>query len=51
MIKKLKRKFHYRGKAIFLGDLDIYKVFVSNKASFSEDNYKYFIGYKIDHCV
>ena len=30
---------------IFLGDVDIEKVLVSNKISFGEKNYKYFIGY------
>ena len=30
---------------ISLGDVDIEKVLVSNKISFSEKNYKYFIGY------
>ena len=29
----------------FLGDIDIEKVLVSNKISFGEKNYKYFIGY------
>ena len=30
---------------IFLKDVDIEKVLVSNKISFGEKNYKYFIGY------
>ena len=30
---------------ISLGDVEIQKVLVSNKISFSEKNYKYFIGY------
>ena len=29
----------------FLGDVDIEKVLVSNRISFGEKNYKYFIGY------
>ena len=36
----------YRNKTpIFLKDVDIKKVLVSNKISFGEKNYKYFIGY------
>ena len=36
----------YRSKAPFiLKDVDIEKILVSNKISFSEKNYKYFIGY------
>ena len=35
----------YRPKTIFLKDVDIEKVLVSNKISFGEKNYKYFIGY------
>ena len=30
---------------ILLGDVDIEKVLVSNKLSYSEKSYKYFIGY------
>ena len=33
------------GKDIFLKDVDVEKVLVSNKISFVEKNYKYFIGY------
>ena len=29
----------------FLGDVDIEKLLVSNRISFGEKNYKYFIGY------
>ena len=46
----------YRHKApILLKDVDIEKVLVSNKISFGEKNYKYFISYlyyviiKLDH--
>ena len=36
----------YRNKIpIFLKVVDIEKVLVSNKISFDEENYKYFIGY------
>ena len=31
-----------------MGDADIEKVLVSNKSSFGEKNYKYFIGYLYD---
>ena len=39
---------------LFLGDVDIEKILVSNKISFGENNYKYFIGYlyngnKVNH--
>ena len=40
-----KRKFYRHKTPIFLGDVDIEKVLVSNKISFGEKNYKYFIGY------
>ena len=41
-----KKIFFYRHKnPIFLGDLDIEKVLLSNKISFGEKNYKYFISY------
>ena len=37
---------NYRNKTpIFLKDVDIEKVLVSNKISFGEKNYKYLIGY------
>ena len=32
-----------------MGDVDIEKVLVSNKISFGEKNYKYFIGYLYDN--
>ena len=49
-IMKLKKKTNFTAiychKApIFLKDVDIEKVLVSNKISFGEKNYKYFIGY------
>ena len=40
-----KNKFYHHKAPIFLGDVDIEKVLVSNKISFGEKNYKYFIGY------
>ena len=38
-------KFYHSKIPIFLVDVDIEKVLVSNKISFGEKNYKYFIGY------
>ena len=32
-----------------MGDVDIEKVLVSNKITFGEKNYKYFIGYLYDN--
>ena len=44
--------FYCRKTPIFLKDVDIEKVLVSNKISFDEKNYKYFIGYLYnDHKV
>ena len=40
-----KNKFYRYKTPIFLKDVDIEKVLVSNKISFGEKNYKYFIGY------
>ena len=40
-----KNKFYHHKTPIFLGDIDIEKVLVSNKTSFGEKNYKYFSGY------
>ena len=40
-----KSKFYRSKTPIFLKDVDIEKVLVSNKISFGEKNYKYFIGY------
>ena len=50
---KLKKKEFSRNKIpVYLRDLDIEKVLVSNKISFGEKNYKYFIGYLYnDHKV
>ena len=43
---KLKKKnFHQHKTPICLRDVDIEKVLVSNKISFIEKIYKYFIGY------
>ena len=44
---KLKKNFFFTIIRIlfFLGDLDIEKVLLSNKISFGEKNYKYFISY------
>ena len=38
-------KFYCHKAPIFLEDVDIEKVLVSNKISFGAKNYKYFIGY------
>ena len=43
-IEIVKNKFYFRKNPIFLKDVDIEKVLVSNKISFVEKNYKYFIG-------
>ena len=40
-----KHKFHRHQTPIFLIDLDIEKLLVSNKFFFGKKNYKYFIGY------
>ena len=40
-----KNKFYRNKTPILLKDVDIQKVLVSNKISFSEKNYKCFIGY------
>ena len=41
-------KFYQSKTPVFLKGIDIEKVLVSNKISFSEKNYKYFIGYLYD---
>ena len=47
-----KNKFYRNKTPIFLKDIDIEKVLVSNKISFGVKNYKYFIGYLYnDHQV
>ena len=38
-------KFYRYKTPIFLKDVDIEKVFLSNKICFDETNYRYFIGY------
>ena len=40
-----KNKFYRHMTPILLRDVDIEKVLVSNKISFGEKNYNYFIGY------
>ena len=40
-----KNKFYRNKIPVRLGDADIGKVLVSNKISFGEKNFKYFIGY------
>ena len=40
-----KNRFYRNKTPIFFRDVDIEKVLVSNKISFGEKNYKYFIGY------
>ena len=44
-----KNKFYHHKTPTFLGDVDIKKVLVSKKISFSEKNYKDFIGYLYDN--
>ena len=44
-IEIAKKKFYRHKTPIFWGDVDIEKVLVSNKISFGEKNYKYFLGY------
>ena len=48
-IKIEKYKFYYHKTPILLKDVDIEKVLVSNKTSFGEKNYQYFIGYLHDN--
>ena len=43
-----KHKLHRYKSPIFLKDVDINNVVVSNKISSDEKNYKYFIGYLYD---
>ena len=46
------KKFYHHKTPIFLKDVDVEKVLVSNKISFGEENYKYFIVYLYnDHKV
>ena len=42
---EIEKKIYHHKTPIFVGDLDIEKVLVSNKISFCENKYKYFIGY------
>ena len=44
-----KNKFYRHKTPIFLKDVDIEKVIVSNKISLGEKNCKYFIGYLFDN--
>ena len=44
-IETEKNKFYCHKTPIFLKDVDVEKVLVSNKIYFGEKNYKYFIGY------
>ena len=39
-------KFHQNKSPISINDIDINKVFVSNKLLFDKQDFKYFIGYK-----
>ena len=40
-----KNEFYRNKTSIFLKDVDIERVLVSNKTSFGEKNYKFFIDY------
>ena len=42
---EIKKNKFYHNKSIFFKDEDIEKILVSNKISFGEKNYTYFIGY------
>ena len=50
-----KQKFHQHKRPISIKKIDINKIVVSNKISFSKTGCKYFIGYKdtrkLDLCV
>ena len=46
-IENDKNKFSRHITPIFLGDVDIEKVLVSNKIYFGEKNYIYFISFRI----
>ena len=48
-IEAERKKFQRHKTPIFLKDVDIKKVSVSNKISFGEKNYKSFIGYLYDN--
>ena len=49
---EIQKKNYCSKTSIFLKDVDIEKVLVSNKIYFGEKNYKYFIGYLYnDHKV
>ena len=41
-----KQKFHELKRPISIKNIDINKIVVSNKVSFSKKGFKYFIGYK-----
>ena len=45
VLKKINFKFYCNQTPILLKVIDIEAVLVSNKISFGETNYKYFIGY------
>ena len=47
---EIEKNTFYRHKSLApLWDVDIEKILVSNKISFSEKKYKYFIGYLYNH--
>ena len=43
------KKINFNSLKVFLGDVDIENVLVSNKISFDEKNYKDFVGYLCDN--
>ena len=45
MLKLKKKKIYHHKNPTFGGDVDTEKVLVSNKISFGDKHYKYFIGY------
>ena len=51
-MKKLKTvNFIVKTKPIFSEDVEIDKIFISNKVSSIEENYKYFIYFKDSHKI
>ena len=43
-----KRKFNYHESTIFIDDIDVGKISISEKVSFIKKGYKYFIGFEDD---
>ena len=45
-IKVKKQKFHQNKRPISIGNIDVYKIVESKKASFHKNRFKYFISYQ-----